>query len=258
MHPMNLRFLRTFVAIADSSGFARAAIRLHLTQSAASRQIHALESELGVRLFDRIGRTVKLTSEGEDLLLRSRRLLSDAESLGERARALKSGQTGVLRVGAAPQIMENLLADFLQRYRKRHPGIEIQLVEDQGGRLPARLEAGDMHVAILPDSDDRFFSRPIFPMFVVAVMPKDHRLRRRTVLDVVDLVDEPLLRLGPGFASHAWFDAACRVERIRPRVVLESIAPHALIALARAGLGIALITSVVRIPRESVRAAVTV
>src|SRR5215207_4775513 len=110
--PMNLRFLRTFVAIADSGGFARAANRLNLTQSAASRQIHALEIELGVRLFDRIGRSTKLTSEGEDLLVRSRRLLSEAEALGERARALTSGQTGVLRIGAAPQILENLLADF--------------------------------------------------------------------------------------------------------------------------------------------------
>ena len=258
MHRMNLRFLRTFVAIADSSGFARAATRLNLTQSAASRQIHALESELGVQLFDRIGRSIKLTSEGEDLLMRSRRLLAEAESLGERARALRSGQTGVLRVGAAPQIMENLLADFLQHYRKRHPGIEIHLVEDQGARLPARLEAGDMHVAILPDSDDHFFRRLLYPMFMVAVMPRDHRLSRRAVLDVADLVDEPLLRLGPGFASHAWFDAACQIERIRPRVVLESITPHSLIALARTGFGIALINSVVRIPRESVRVAVVV
>jgi DNA-binding transcriptional LysR family regulator len=255
---MNLRFLRTFVAIADSRGFARAASRLNLTQSAASRQIHALESELGVRLFDRIGRSIKLTSEGEDLLVRSRRLLTDAESLGERARSLRSGQTGVLRVGAAPQIMENLLADFLQRYRKRHPGIEIRLVEDQGARLSARLEAGDMHVAILPDSDDQFFRRPLYPMFMIAVMARDHRLSRASALDMADLVDEPLLRLGPGFASHAWFDRACQIERIRPRVVLEGITPHSLIALAGTGFGIALVNSVVRLPRENVRAAAVV
>jgi LysR family transcriptional regulator, cyn operon transcriptional activator len=255
---MNLRFLRTFVAIADSRGFSRAASRLNLTQSAASRQIHALESELGVRLFDRIGRSIKLTSEGEDLLVRSRRLLTDAESLGERARSLRSGQTGVLRVGAAPQIMENLLADFLQRYRKRHPGIEIRLVEDQGARLSARLEAGDMHVAILPDSDDQFFRRPLYPMFMIAVMARDHRLSRASALDMADLVDEPLLRLGPGFASHAWFDRACQIERIRPRVVLEGITPHSLIALAGTGFGIALVNSVVRLPRENVRAAAVV
>jgi len=253
---MNLRFLHTFVTIADAGGFARGASRLHVTQSAASRQIHALERELGVQLFDRVGRRIKLTSEGEDLLARSRRLLLDAESLGERARALKSGQTGILRIGAAPQIMENLLADFLQRYRTRHPGIQIHLVEDQGARLPARLEAGDVHVALLPDSDDRFFRQPLYPMLMIAVVPKGHRFARRAVLDVTDLAGEPLLRLGAGFASHAWFDAACRIAQIRPDVLLESITPHSLIALARTGFGIALINSVVRIPRESVRAAV--
>src|SRR5262249_6179799 len=253
MGSMNLRFLRTFVAIADNNGFARAAARLNLTQSAPSRQVHALETELGVQLFDRVGRRVKLTSQGEDLLVRSRRLLSDAESLGERARALKSGHTGVLQIGGAPQIMENLLADFSQRYRKRHPGVEVHFVEDQGGRLSGRLERGDMHVALLPEDDDRFASRLLYPMIMVAVIPQAHRLSRRVVLDVTDLADEPLLRLGPGFASYEWFNAACRAEQLRPRVLLESIAPPALIALARTGHGIALINSVVRIPLEKVR-----
>ena len=115
---MNLRFLRTFVAIADNAGFARAAARLNLTQSAASRQIQALEDELGLRLFARIGRSVRLTREGEDLLVRSRQLLFDAEALGQRASALKTGEVGVLRVGATPQVIESLLADFLLRYRK--------------------------------------------------------------------------------------------------------------------------------------------
>jgi DNA-binding transcriptional LysR family regulator len=209
-----------------------------------------------VQLFDRIGRRVKLTSQGEDLLVRSRRLLSDADSLGERARALKSGRTGVLQIGGAPQIMENLLADFSQRYRKRHPGVEIQFIEDQGGRLSGRLERCDMHVAVLPEGDDRFNCRLLYPMIMLAVMPQAHRLRRRVVLDVADLADEPLLRLGPGFASYEWFDAACRAEQLRPRVLLESIAPPALLALARTGHGIALINSVVRIPLEKVRAAV--
>src|SRR5260370_24858597 len=90
---MNLRHLRAFAAIADAGGFARAAARLNLSQPALSRQIHALEAELGVPLFDRIGRRVQLTSEGEDLLDRSRRLLTEVESLGARARSLSSGQT---------------------------------------------------------------------------------------------------------------------------------------------------------------------
>src|SRR5215475_3973892 len=120
---MDLRHLRAFSAIVETGGFARAAAQLNLSQPALSRQIHALETELGVPLFDRIGRAVQLTSEGEDLLLRSRHLLTEVESLGERARALKAGQTGVLRVGTTPQAIESLLVDFLACYQARHPGV---------------------------------------------------------------------------------------------------------------------------------------
>src|SRR3981081_2044146 len=135
--PMNLRFLRTFVAIADNAGFARAAAQLNLTQSAPSRQIQALEDELGLGLFARVGRRVRLTSEGGDLVMRSRRLLFDAEALGQRASALKTGDVGVLRVGATPQVIENLLADFLLRYRKRHAGVEVHLQQQGASALPA-------------------------------------------------------------------------------------------------------------------------
>src|SRR5262245_56751074 len=106
---MDLQRLRAFVGIAEAGGFGRAATRLHLSQPALSRQLRGLEDELGVRLFDRIGRRIQLTAEGEDLLQRTRRLLSDASALGERARALRGGETGVLRVGATPQVIENVL-----------------------------------------------------------------------------------------------------------------------------------------------------
>ena len=90
---MNLRHLRTFTAIVDAGGIHRAAGRLNLTQPAASRHIQALEAELGVLLFDRIGRRLHLTSEGEDMLRRSRRLQTEAESLTERASALRRGDS---------------------------------------------------------------------------------------------------------------------------------------------------------------------
>ncbi len=250
---MKLAQLRTFVAIADSGGFARAAIRLHLTQSAASRQIHALEAELGVALFDRIGRRIHLTSEGEDLLQRCRRVLAEVDSVGERALSLKTGQTaGVLRVGATPQVIETLLADFLVPYRRRHPGVEVQLTEEGGAQLPNRIERGDVHLAIMPASGD-FHGRLLYPMYLLAVLSEKHRFSRRPVLDVADLADESLLRLSRSFASHAWFEAACQVARIRPRVLLESGAPQTLVALARTGYGIAVVPSPVRIRRERVR-----
>ncbi len=255
---MNLRFLRTFVAIVDNGGVARAAARLNLTQSAASRQIQALEDELGVRLFARIGRSMRLTSEGEDLLERSRRLLSDVAALGERASALKGGEVGVLRVGATPQAIESLLAEFLPRYRKRHVGVDVHLVEDGGARLPGRLECGDIDVAIMPAGGDRFRGRLLYPMYVLAVLPQRHGLSRRATLDVTDLADELVLRLTSDFASHGWFEAACQVSHVRPRVLLESVAPHTLIALAKAGHGIALVPSPVRISRAGLWVAVVV
>ena len=88
---MNLQQLRTFVAIADTGGVARAANKVHLSQPAASRQMQVLEADLGVPLFDRIGRRIRLTAEGEDLLRRARRLVAEADSLRDRARALRSG-----------------------------------------------------------------------------------------------------------------------------------------------------------------------
>src|ERR1700752_4498916 len=99
---MNLRYLHTFVGVAEAGSIARAGTRLSVSQPAASRQILALETELGIRLFDRIGRRLRLTSEGEDLLRQSRRLLVEADLLDARAHALRGGETGILRVGATP------------------------------------------------------------------------------------------------------------------------------------------------------------
>ena len=251
---VNLRHLRTFVLVAEAGGVHRATSRLNLSQPAASRQIHALEAELGVPLFDRIGRRVQLTAEGEDLLRRSRRLLAEADSLSERAAALKKGAAGLLRVGATPQVIENPLAGFLEHFRRRHPGVEVQFVEDGGANLPSRLDRGHVLLALMAVDDERFRYRLLYPVCGVAVLAESHGLAGRRTLDVAELAEEPLLLLRGGFASRDWFDAACSVARIRPRVLLESAAPHAAIALARAGYGIAVVPSTVQIPRAGVRA----
>jgi LysR family transcriptional regulator, cyn operon transcriptional activator len=244
---MNLRHLQAFVSIAEAGSIARAGARLAVTQPAASRQILALEAELGVQLFDRIGRRLHLTSEGEDLLRQSRRLLLEAELLGARARALKGGHTGILRVGATPMAIENTLAVFLNDYRRRHPGVEVHFVEDGGLRLPTRLEHGDIHLALVVP-DDRFRYRLLYPVHNLGVLSRKIQLGRRRALEVADLADRPLLLLHRTFGSREWFDAACDVAHIRSRVLLESAAPHTLIALTRVGYGIAVVPSTVRIP----------
>jgi DNA-binding transcriptional LysR family regulator len=105
----------------------------------------------------------------------------------------------------------------------------------------------------MPAGDERFHGRLLFPIHVLAVLPETHRLSRRSVLDVADLADEALMLMGHGFASRAWFNAACQVAHISPRVIVESAAPQTLIALARADYGIALVPSPMRIARERIR-----
>ena len=250
---MNLRNLRTFVLIADAGGIANAADRLHLSAPAASRQILALEQEFRVKLFDRIGRRLRLTSDGEDLLARSRRLLDDAQALGEHARALKAGQTGLLRIGAHPQVIEGLFAPFIPRYRRRYPGVEIHLMEDATGSLPTRLEQGDVHLIETPAVDDRFPMRLLFPVHAIAVLPTAHRLARRATLEISELTNEPLVLQRREFQMRRWVDAAFDVIRIRPNVLFESASPHTLVAVASAGFGIAIVPSNVRVPPKGVR-----
>ena len=251
---MNFGHLRTFVAIADAGGVHRAAARLHLSQPAVSRQIQTLETDLGVPLFDRIGRRVQLTSEGEDLLRRSRRLLAEAQSLTERASALKKGESGILRVGATTQVIESILAIFLDRFRALYPGVEVQLVEEGGTNLPRQLERGHVQLALMAVEDERFDFRLLHPAYGLAVLAKTHRLARHRTLDVAELADEPLLLLRGGFASRDWFEAACSVAHFRPRMLLESAAPHTTMALAGSGYGIAIVPSTVQIPEGRIRA----
>ena len=176
---------------------------------------------MGLALFDRINRRVQLTSEGEDLLQRCRRVLAEVETVGERAHLLQAGETGILRVGATPQVIENLLANFLTKYRRRHPDVEVHLIEDGGVRLNSRLERGDVHL-VLTAANGRFDSRLLYPMHALAALSPMHPRGRQAVLEIADLADEPVLLLRRDFGSREWFDAACSVAHIRHRVLLKS------------------------------------
>jgi LysR family cyn operon transcriptional activator len=249
---MTFRQLQTFILIAETGSFARAEGRLRVSQPAASRQILALEGELGIPLFDRIGRRIKLTSEGEDLLRRGRRILQEVESFVERARVLKGGQAGTLRVGSSTFHVETLLADFLPRYRRRYPSVEIDLIEDGGARIPQRLERGDVHLGLIQPNEN-YRMRPLGPTHVLALVSPKHRLAGKKVIEVTDLANESLLPLRRDFASRVSFDTACHIARIKPRVILENSAPYTLLALARTGNDVAIVPSNVRIPPASIR-----
>jgi LysR family transcriptional regulator, cyn operon transcriptional activator len=251
---MNFRQLRTFVLTAESGGFARAGATLHLSQPAASRQISALERELGVSLFDRVGRRLQLTAEGEDLLRRGRHLLSEADQLRDRAKALKSGEIGTLRVGGTPQSIETVLAPFLPQFRRRHPGVDVHFLEDGGSSVGDRVEQGDAQLGLTIPGNELLAGRLLYPIFLLAVLPRQHRLARRSSIDIAELAEEPLLLVQRSYASRGWFNAACHNADFRANILLESGAPQTLMALAATGAGIAIVPSNVRVPRSNVRA----
>lgn len=253
---MDLRRLAHFVAIAEAGSMALAARRLHVSQPALSRQIRELERFLGVRLFDRIGRRIALAADGREILARSRHLLAEAESLRERGVVLGGGKGGILRVGATPQFLEAGMPQVLALYRRRHPAVEIRLIEGGGDRLIRGVEQGEFHLAVPAlNVAEPLQSVLLFPLRVLAVMSRRHPLASRRVLTVSDLQSETLLILAPGFQTRQLFDAACSAARAEPRVLLESQSPQSLIALAAAGHGVAIVPSVVTLNRTGIAVA---
>ena len=232
--------------MADAGSVSRAAQRLNITQPALSRQIQDLEREFACRLFDRIGRRIILTRDGQEILERKRRLLADAEALGERARALAGGEAGVLRIGAVPQFIEAVLPEVLTRYSLTYPGIDLELVADGGGLLLRRLQQGELHLAVGLWRTGGLQNRPLFPARVLALMQRGHWLAGRNALAVTDLSGSALLLLKPDFQTREMFDEACQAAQFEPSVRLESRSSQPLVALAAAGHGVAIVPSGVR------------
>ncbi|MFN3745541.1 MAG: LysR family transcriptional regulator [Hyphomicrobiaceae bacterium] len=250
---LDLQQLRTFVAIADAGGVTKAAERLHLSQPAVSRQIQALETALGIALFVRVGRRVRLTSAGEDLLAHSRRVLAGAQALRQRARALQGGDAGVVRIGATPPMIEAILVRFLPGYRVRHPGVDVHVIEDGGASLITRLERAEVDVAYVPAGQDRLVGRLLYPIHVVAAVPRRHALGRHREVEVTSLTAWPLLALRRGFGSREWFESACLAANVRPNILLDSGAHNVVLGLTQAGYGVGVLPSAVPLNQQGIR-----
>src|SRR6266446_6783172 len=251
---MDLRRLRTFVAVAELGTVSEAALHLRISQSALSRQISDLEQELRVRLFDRVGRRLVLTAIGEELLGDCRSVLGQVRSLGERAELLCRGDSGVLKVAAPPQTIESVLSIFLPRYAERFPNVHVKLTEALGREQTAMLERGEVHIGIRHDQGDRRFeSRILPPDEVLAACAASLALGHAGAIDITRLASHPLLLLDHGYSIRRLFDAACRLADIEPDIRLESRAPHTLLALAEAGQGVAIIPSLLPTDRYALR-----
>ena len=255
---MNLRNARTFVTVAELGTVSKAALRLRIAQPALSRHISDLEAELGLKLFDRVGRRLRLTGEGEQLLGHCRGLLNYANAIGEQAQLLRRGDTGVLKVGASSQNLEGAIAPFLHRYLQRYPNVQVKLFDVIGPELLAMLERGDLHVAqssihALQPGDHRFGSLPLAPVEILAACHPSVKLGEGPTIDIGRLAPYPLALQDPAFVVRRVFDAASRLAGLKPNILLESRAPHTLVAMAEAGHGVAIIPSALRTSRYKVR-----
>jgi DNA-binding transcriptional LysR family regulator len=246
---MDFRHLRTFVTVVEQGTVSKAALHLHVAQPALSRHINDLESELGLKLFDRVGRRLLLTGEGAQLLETCRSLLGNLSSLGEQAQQLRSGDTGVLKVAASPGQIETVFSAFLHGYAQRYPNVQVKLIEAVGVEALALLGRGEAQLCTalvqpeeLAERGFDFYALPSLELFA-ACHPK-RQLDHGAAIEIDRLALYPLLLLDSGFFARKTFDAACSLAGLKPNIIFESKSPHTLLALAEAGHGVAILPSV--------------
>jgi DNA-binding transcriptional LysR family regulator len=256
---MDLKRLKTFVAVAEHGTVSLAAQVLRITQPALSRQISGLERELGTKLFARVGRRLVLTTAGEQLLGECRNLLAHIAALSERAQGLRRGEIKVLNIAASALTIEGLFPTFLHHYAAVVPGVRLNPIEAHAEEHLAMLERGDAHLAInvvnVVQVDDHRFASHLLPRFhVVAACARARAVAPGDTIDIARLAEHPLLLPKASYATRRLFDAACRIAGVRPNVLIESEAAHALLALAEAGHGVAVIPSILRTDPGTMRA----
>jgi DNA-binding transcriptional LysR family regulator len=254
---MDLKHLRTFSTVAELGSVSKAALRLRVAQPALSRQIMDLEKELGLKLFDRIGRRLLLTRAGEGLVEHCRGVLGQVRGITEQARMLQGGQAGSLKIGASPQVMESVIPATMSSYVKTFPLVEVKLVEVVGRDQLIMVQRGDIDIGIgllgQVAAEERFATHPLGTAEILAACHPSHELAKGKTVEIATLGRYPLLLLDSSYAFRRLFDASFRLAGLEPNVIVESRAPHTLVALAEAGHGVAIIQTITPTSRYKVR-----
>jgi DNA-binding transcriptional LysR family regulator len=257
---MDLRHVRTFIAIAEHGTVSKAALRLRVAQPALSRRISDLEKDLGLKLFDRVRKRLVLTGEGERLLVDCRNIVTAVDSLSERAGLLRRPDTGVLKVAATPQMIDGVFSTFLHRHAARFPNVQIKLSEAVGADLKAKLERGELHLGISSlhafEVEGHEFESFLLPSIeFLAASHFSLQLGTGGDIEIDRLAPYPLLLLDTSFMVRQTFDAAGRLAGLKPQIFIESRTPHTLLSLAEAGHGVAIVPSVLPTNRYKLRIA---
>ena len=245
---MQLQQLAYFVAVAETRHFTHAAQRMRVAQPSLSKQIKALEHDLGAPLLSRARNNVTLTAAGEALLPLARRILADAESARQEVAELAGLRRGRVRLGATPSLCAGLLADALARFHRDYPGIEL-LVEESGSRdLVRALARGqlDLSLIIMPlQSDDpSLVTEEIMRENLVVVSPS-HERPRQPHLRIQDLRGRPMVMFRRGYDLREATITACRQAGFEPAFSVEGGEMDAVLRFVEAGLGVAVVPSMV-------------
>src|ERR1700730_17961070 len=240
---MELHQLRYFCAVAETGSFSRAAEQSHVSQPSLSQQILKLEDELGARLFDRLGRSVRLTELGKTFLPRARAVLRELEAAKGDVDESKHSVGGSLCIGVIPTIAPYLLPPHLSFFTRQFPQARLAVVEEITPVLLDRLRASSVDVGILalPIRGNEFETFAFLTERLFAALPKEHKLARHSSLSLKDLRTEPFLLLRDGHCFRDTAIAACDRARLNPQIIFESGQFSSILSMVGAGMGVSIV-----------------
>lgn len=240
---MEIHQLRYFCAVARNGTFTRAALAERVAQPSLSQQILKLEAELGAKLFERLPRSVRLTSFGSAFLPKAERILRELSEAKAEIVELCGKEDGELLIGTIPTIAPYLLPEVLSELARLHPSISVKITEDTTHVLVEQLHLGtlQMIIAAVPVEGTDLISIDLFREPFYIVMPEAHPLSKRKSVRMEELKKEQFLLLKEG---HCFRDSAlslCRQAKIAPNVIFESGQFATILGLVSAGVGISAI-----------------
>lgn len=232
---MLARHIQYFLAVAEHLSFTKAAAALHVSQPALSQQVRQLEESLGAQLFDRSGRTTRLTDAGEVYLLYARRAYQELQEAKRAIHDVSDLSRGSLRVAVTPTFTTYLVGPLIEAFHSRYPKITVNLKEISQERIEELLLAGELDVGIAfdeihaPDIE----AIPLLNETLALVMNRRHRLAEERSISSHGLSAESLVLLSTEFATREQIDRYCRKYEIRPKVQMEANALGAVIEIVR-------------------------
>jgi LysR family transcriptional regulator for metE and metH len=240
---LEVRHLRLVEAIAEEGTMTRAALRLHLTQSALSHQLRDVEERLGARLFLRMKRRMIPTPPGERLLESARKLLSELQRTEDAIRRAASGQEGILRLSTECYTCYHWLPARLERFRRKFPKVELSIVAEATQRPLEFLKDGKLDVALVCNQfpDKRLQYRPLFSDEMVAIVHPDHPLARRSFLRAQDFGDQHLFLFSTPKETSLIFRQVLIPAGVSPRQVSYVQLTEAMVEMVKAGLGVSVL-----------------